>query len=167
MLVRCLFIRNTGFRGGAVYCRMGSPTLCNCTLAENEASGGGCGSGVKAYRHSSPTLKNCIVAFGSGGEAVCCKLSSSVKLSCCDVYGNQGGDWADCIAAQSGVDGNMCADPLFCEDLNPDEPYALHGSSPCAPAYNPECGLIGAFGVGCGVTAVEDASWGTIKAMLR
>ena len=35
----------------------------------------------------------------------------------CDVYGNEGGDWTDCIADQLGQDGNISADPLFVTTL--------------------------------------------------
>ncbi len=65
------------------------------------------------------------------------------------------------------MNGNFSADPLFCGDLNPDEPYTLHTESPCAPENNPECGLIGAWGVACGLTAIEPVSWGSVKAMFR
>ncbi len=42
----------------------------------------------------------------------------------------------------------------------------IHGS-PCEPEHNPACGLIGAWDVGCGVTPVEEVSWGAMKAMFR
>lgn len=68
-------------------------------------------------------------------------------MTCCDLWGNASGDWTSRIADQYGVRGNISACPFFC---NPDslELYVA-GDSPCAPSANPDCGLIGAWGVGC------------------
>jgi hypothetical protein len=64
------------------------------------------------------------------------------------VYGNAGGDWVGCIADQYGVNGNFSADPLFCDPTHDD--FTLAATSPCAPENSPgECGLIGAWPVGC------------------
>jgi hypothetical protein len=112
-------------------------------------------------------IENTIIALSSEGEGFLCDTSGrELVLSCCDIYGNDGGDWVGCIADQYGVNGNICEDPLFCGDQNPDEPFTLRDDSPCAPAGNPECNLIGAWGVGCD-TPVEGTSWGPIKAMFR
>jgi hypothetical protein len=62
-------------------------------------------------------------------------------LTCCDVYGNEGGDWVGCIADQYGIDGNISEDPFFCEGS-----LYLSSDSPCL--YGP-CGQIGAHGQGC------------------
>jgi hypothetical protein len=159
------FTDNRADHGGALKCSNGSnATLTNVTLAGNytyTADGG-----VIYCVESSLTLENTIIVGSGGVETVFC-TGGGVSLTCCDVYGNAGGDWVGCIAGQYGVNGNICEDPLFCGELNPDEPYTLNASSPCAPENNPECGLIGAWEVGCGLTAVEPASWGSIKAMFR
>ena len=162
----CTFTGNSVFGGGGgMVCISSSPMLVRCTFSENYNYSNP-GGGVLCY-NSSPTLTDCIVAFSTPGEAVYCSGDGSVTLTCCDVYGNAGGDWVGCIADQYGLDGNFSADPLFCGDLNADEPYTLNAQSPCAPGNNPECGQIGAWGVACGLTAVEPMSWGTIKAMFK
>jgi hypothetical protein len=74
-------------------------------------------------------------------------------LTCCDIYGNAGGDWVGCIADQAGINGNFSDDPLFCDIAAGD--YHLDDSSPCAPANN-DCGvLIGVLGVGCPARSVR------------
>ncbi len=166
-LTSCAFLRNTALvSGGGVY--LGghcSASLTSCTFSENAANHGG---GMYCYFDNSPVVTRSVIAFNTGGEAFFCDDGCNFPtLSCCDIYGNAGGDWVGCIADQYGVNGNFSADPLFCGDLNADEPYALHVDSPCAPDNNPECGLIGAWGVACGLTAVEPMSWGAIKAMFR
>lgn len=120
---------------------------------------------------SSPTLTNCIIAFSEHGDAVHCSDTvgdSTPVLTCCDVYGNAGGDRVGCVADQYSIKGNFSADPLFCHDANPDEQHSLHEGSPCLPESSP-CGvLVGALGLGCGpVSAVEDMTWGAVKAVFQ
>ena len=108
------------------------------------------------------------MTFSPTGAAFYCSGGSSATLECSDLYGNAGGDWVGCIADQYGVNGNLSADPTFC-DRNSGN-FMLCENSPCAPGHHPQgedCGLIGAFGVGCGPTAVEYTTWGRIKSMFR
>ena len=93
-------------------------------------------------------------ADGVFGTHNCYGAGSTPLLTCCDVYGNAGGDWVGCIASQSGIGGNISLDPLFCDAANGD--YGLEGDSPCAPDYNPNCGLIGAWPTGCGGSGAAD-----------
>jgi hypothetical protein len=96
---------------------------------------------------SAVTLENTIVAFGTQSDAVYCEGGGSATLSCCDLYGNAGGDWVGCIADQYGVNGNISENPLFC-NLN-NGPFTIAEDSPCAPFSPPndECDLIGAWPV--------------------
>ena len=134
-----------------------SVSVTNCTFYGNHAAGlwGGGGSAVSAasdMKSRAPAnveMYNTIVAFGLGGGAAFCEGTGTVTLSCCDVYGNAGGDYVDCIAGQEYVNGNLSQDPLFCGEDNPDAPYTLQGGSPCSQENSPLCGQIGAFGVGC------------------
>jgi hypothetical protein len=104
-----------------------------------------------------------ILAFSLYGGAV--MAGHGVTLSCCDIYGNVGGDWVDYIASQYGINGNISEDPLFCDPENLD--FTLHADSPCAPFTppNPECDLIGAWPVGCGSTPTVATTWGQIKTL--
>jgi hypothetical protein len=160
------FFDNFGFDGAALMCRTGSTvTVTNCTFADNDGPVPG-GSQVHVYSPAQVALENTIIAFGMG-EAVTCGGGGSATLACSDLFGNQGGDWTGCIAGQLGVDGNFSADPIFCDLLAGD--LTLNNSSPCLPGHHPQgenCGLIGAFGQGCGPTAVDpdEATWGRIKA---
>ena len=98
-----------------------------------------------------------------------------LAVTCCDLYGNAGGDWVNCVEDLYGVDGNISADPLFCDPGSGD--FQLQQGSPCAPGS--DCDLIGAWPVGCGgpagvpdVPAAQDGTgeqtrWGAIKAMFR
>ncbi len=142
----CLFVGNEASQGGgALYCR--DALLCSVTGSTFSGNGAADGSGLYC-ENSTPGLMRTILAFGTQGAAVHCAGGQPILL-CCDVYGNAGGDWVGCIAEQYGVEGNISADPLFCDDLNPLLPYLLQGASPCAAENNPSCGQIGAFPIGC------------------
>jgi len=153
ILEYCVFSGNPAMWGGGISCTdNASPTLSNCTFVGNYASDRA--SGIFCF-YSSPTLENCIIAFGSGGGAFSCMgQENSPSLSCCDIYGNAGGDWADCIADQAGTNNNFSANPLFCHAAASD--FHIDDDSPCAPANSP-CGtLVGAYDVACTETSVFD-----------
>ncbi len=161
----CLFFENEADAGGAIACRDGAPVLTHCTLAANSAVSG---SGVSASYSAAPVLENTIIAFGVNGAAVYCGAVASATLACCDVFGNDGGDWEGCIADQYGVAGNIELNPFFCDAAAGD--FTLCSDSPCAEDNYPECGQVGARPVGCdacGQSATEPATWGGVKGRYR
>ncbi len=161
----CTFSDNIGTWGAGVTFRDGSSsTITNSTFCDNSAERG---TGLCCLEASAVDVENTIMAFGTEGPATWVSFGGRVELFCCDLYGNEGGDWTLAIAGQLGINGNICEDPLLCRGQNPGQPYTLHSDSPCAPTGNPPCGLIGAWDVGCGVTAAEATSWGAIKAEYR
>ncbi|MFC1572634.1 hypothetical protein ACFL6M_03440 [Candidatus Eisenbacteria bacterium] len=144
----CTFSSNTAtINGGAFRCWTNcSPTLNNCTLYGNAAPSG---AGFWCNDlNGLPILENTIIAFSTQGEAIYCEEPSLAALYCSDVYGNAGGDWIGCLEDQWGLDGNIALDPLLCDPENGD--FTIHHASPCAPGYNPACGLVGAAPVACG-----------------
>lgn len=159
----CVVAGNGADYGGGLFLGGGSNLVTNVTIALNEATHGG---GVFCSADAAPILANSIIALNASGGAVQCNEAvGPLTLSCSDVYGNVGGDWVGCISGFAGLDGNLCEDPLFCGA--PDGDFSIDAASPCAPANSPQCGLIGALGVGCESSVVNPASWGQIKAMFR
>jgi len=160
----CLFAENSAAgRGGALFCGGSTSVLdfTNCTFAGNSAPQGG---GI-CVDEIALTLANSIIAFSTQGEALYCAYASTLQLTCCDIFGNAGGDWVGCIAGFAGTGANFSENPLFCNALNPACPYCLQDGSPCV--NRPGCGLVGALGVGCTGTLVEPTTWGRIKAAHR
>ncbi len=163
-LIECTFAyNNAGQYGGAIYVvtpakgadgKNSYPTLFNCTFYSNGASTGG--AAIFAYYASYPDLHNCILAYGSVGASAACGSGAYITLSCCDVYGNYGGDYVGCLAGQLGVSGNISADPLFADVEMFD--FTLLSDSPCAPANNPGCGLIGAWPAAPSYLIIDDGS---------
>ncbi len=162
----CTFKGNdAAMDGGGIWSDHAWPLVSNCTFYKNSAASHG--GGLFADWDSHIQLENSIVAFCLDGEAVACTDAGIATLNCCDIYGNEDGDWVGCIADQHGVDGNIDEDPLLCDPENMN--FMLQACSPCAPFAppNPECDLIGAWPIGCGGTPIVPMTWGGIKARFR
>jgi predicted outer membrane repeat protein len=159
----CVVAENSATYGGGLSLGGGTNSVSNTTVARNAAPEG---SGVSCGGSSEPQISNSVIALNRGGVAVWCSgTAGPLTILCCDIYGNDGGDWVGCIADFLGADGNISEDPLFCGAEAGD--FTIDAASPCAPDSNPECGLIGALGVDCETTAVRPTSWGAIKSMFR
>jgi hypothetical protein len=166
VLDACLLAGNEAGSGGALAGNTGSISLIRCTLVENRAA---VGAGWRGYSGATLGADATLVVFNRLGASVACDGGSSASFACCDVFGNDEGDWVACIQGQLGQSGNLSRDPVFCLNENPDDPYTLLSSSPCAPASQPECGLIGALPVGCSgfyVTADGTGAYPTIQAAI-
>jgi len=182
----CRFYENHATEAGALCLYAGcNGTVEGCTFAGNISSdwasalsagkGSGCqiqsstfygnsgGFGAVLLSDALCTMSQVVIAFNDGGLY----QYSTVAMTCCDIFGNEGGDWIGDFADQLGVNGNICEDPLFCDPEQRD--FQLNAASPCAPFSppNPECDLIGAWPVGCSGTPVEAIRWGRLKNAFR
>jgi hypothetical protein len=146
--------------GGAL---LGGGGLLDCTVVGNSTTG--IGGGVLCQYADDVTLTNCIVADNADGSGVACFVPADVMtLSCCDVWGNAEGDYGANMTDQTGVDGNISGDPLFCNV--PYSDYTIDAASPCAPAHN-TCGVyMGSDVVNCD-SPVKAISWGAVKALFK
>jgi len=123
---------------------MSHAALVQCTFVGNSAPDG---SNISADCDGHITADACIVTGGAGSAGVYVNGGSSAVFTCTDIWGNPNGDWVEPFADQLGQDGNLSADPAFCNPNDLD--FTISASSPCAPDQHPECGLIGAWPVGC------------------
>lgn len=166
---RCTFSGNSSLLAGVALTTLIVTTVDvhNCTFWGN--AGGSANPTLYNGEGCQTVLWNTIIASTVQGAAVGCYPggNSTVTLYCCDLYGNEGGDWVEEIADQLGIEGNICQDPLFCGPEVGD--FTLQDCSPCAPFSPPnqECDLIGAWPVGCSGTPVQPASWAGIKALFQ
>jgi hypothetical protein len=149
----CMIFGNSAGTGGGVFCYGSScaAAFSTCTLVGNWATTSG--GGMECY-DAFPTLDNTIIAFTAGGAA---NSGAGPTLSCCNIYGNIGGDWVGGIADQQLLNDNISLDPQFCDPTNDD--FTLHSTSPCAAgsAPNPACTQIGAGAVVCGAASTPHA----------
>ena len=174
----CVFLNNTSTSKGALqlsdHCTAeirGASIGKKCRAVFEHCTFYGNGSsyyagGLAIAQDAGASIDNCIIAFSLEGSAIQTE-SEEVYLTCTDIFGNPGGDWIGKIASQYGLNGNISEDPLLCDPENYD--YSLAESSPCAPFTppNPECDLSGAWPIGCGGTAVDQITWGGLKALFR
>ena len=153
----CVFSGNSAlFWGGAVFCSVSSPHLVRCTLVGNAAHAEG--GGIWCVYDSHPILEDTIIASCPDGEGVFVYSNpghqSVVSLTCCDVFGNVDGNYGGVIEDPTGHDGNISADPLFCDAAAGD--FHVASSSPCLPPNN-SCGVqMGALGEGCSFPAAVE-----------
>jgi len=162
---RCRFIGNRAIWAGAIVA-MGPTFIENCTFVDSEAAV--VGSAIAASYGAVVEIVGCVITGGSILPVGIGPQGGAIHLSCSDLYGNAGGDWVGDVADQLGVDGNISADPLFCDAAAGD--FTLRSDSPCLPGNHPDgadCGLIGALEQGCGVVSLEPESWARIKARFR
>jgi hypothetical protein len=168
-LTNCVFSGNRAAPnyGGALFCTdYAAPVLTSCTISENSAPGG---AGIFSRSEVLLELRNTIVAYNGFWEVIKCDGYGAVALTCCDVYGNVGGDYVGCIVDQNGLRGNINADPQFCGVLGTKN-YFIQSDSPCAPGRHPDgydCGLIGALPANCGAVQAKNQTWGGIKTRYR
>jgi hypothetical protein len=149
---RCLLVDNFGTLE-----LDGSSSMSQCTILRHETGAIEC--------LEAPTIELSIIAFNGAAVAG----NAVPLLSCCDVFGNSGGDWVGPIAGQDGVNGNFSDWPRFCDPDN--DLFTLAADSPCLPENHPHgysCGgFIGAFDLGCGPASLTPETWARIKARYR
>jgi hypothetical protein len=157
----CTFYGNESHVGGGAFFSEADVSVAGCTFSGNACAPDELGGAVFCQGPSGTiALENTILAFSTEGTGLSCDTSpldpESVDLACCDVYGNAGDDWVGCIEDQLGANGNIAIDPQFCDAEAGD--FTLDRQSPCLPGYNPTCGLIGAWAIGCPTSGVEGRS---------
>lgn len=156
----CFFDTNEALRGG-VFEGGGYGNFTRCTLVRNRAVDGAHCSSDGSF-NGGLTLIQCILASGKGGAAVQCPIDGFDLVQCTDIFDNQGGDWVECFDGRQAEDGNLCADPLFCDAKD----YALTEGSRCS-AENSPCGQMGAFGIGCSPSSAASSTWSVVKSRYR
>lgn len=142
----CTFDGNeASLRGGGLHCHLHSNVLMeNCTFHDNFSPNGAC---VGARYNAFVLGIHCILSFGRASYAAHAEVSSTIRLSTTDVFGNEGGDWVQAIEGQDELRGNISADPLYCEPENGN--FQLASTSPCAFQRDIRHGIMGAWPIGC------------------
>jgi hypothetical protein len=146
-IVGCEFVRNiAGIKGGAFWgTELAAGTLSQCLFFNNSATNGS----VINNSGSSLVLDHALCISNFDGAPLVCDSTSgapSIAISCSDMFNNQQGDYIGCASDQSGINGNVSTDPLFCDPEN--DFFSLQSGSPVAPPAS-QCGLIGPLAVGC------------------
>jgi hypothetical protein len=146
--------------------------LIGCTIHANTSESAPCSpfaAQVLAISSSGVVIERTIISGSPDGWPLSCE-GSAVLLSCSNLYGNSCGDYEDCFASELGVNGNISAEPQYCEPSAEALDFSLAAGSPCLPGNHPDgavCDLIGARGQGCAPTATTPVTWGRMKSLFR
>ncbi len=77
--------------GGGIYCEQSSPTISNCTIANNKATQG---AGIFAWKNSSPKIVGCTVSnnipLRGGGGGIYCWENTAASIINCLISENRG-----------------------------------------------------------------------------
>jgi hypothetical protein len=149
VLHTCTFAGNAASQGGAIACwNAGNPSILSSTFYANTATSGG--AHLYLRWGAQPMVRRCILATGLQGGAVVCESGTEIpNISCTDIWGNAEGDWTGYIADMETTEGNLHADPLFCNAFA--DNLHLQPTSPCNTGT--ACETIGAWEVGCTAVA--------------
>ncbi|MEE2859037.1 MAG: right-handed parallel beta-helix repeat-containing protein [Candidatus Neomarinimicrobiota bacterium] len=140
--------------GGGIYLLSSNPTFTNVTVSGNLATFGGGILFLYNIHHdgqidgSSPTLRNSILWGNSPDEIYFWEFESAghaITISYSDIQGGE----TEIVVNDGAVyweDGNIYADPLFCDDENGD--FTVQSDSPVLGAGQNGVDM-GAYGVGC------------------
>jgi hypothetical protein len=125
------------------------------------------GGGIVLLGPSTPIVERNIIAFSVNGGGVTCDSGASPILKDNLVWSNfMWHGWGPCTGDGADwwrVQGNVEADPLFCEPVgSPEFSGALAANS---PTLAQSAGPLGAFSTpGCGPVSVQLSTWGALKA---
>ncbi|MBL7135986.1 MAG: T9SS type A sorting domain-containing protein [Candidatus Marinimicrobia bacterium] len=161
---------NSAEMGGGIFCAESSPSLTNVIVSGNSSLGHG--GGIACHNNSNPDLVNVTISKNTSdwGGGIACWVScnpilvntilwndwpeeigfhngpNSITIAYSDVQGGQDGIVSNDDGTVYWLDGNISADPIFC---NPDSlNYYLADNSPCV-GTGENGANIGALGVGC------------------
>ena len=167
------FIGNDANRfGGAVALNADEThgTFTNCTFIRNSADNAG--SGLICYEYAHGSLINCVF-FQNYGDAIHVSWAQSflnldntlvafnegyginadlntIEVDCSNFFANGLGNY-NTFPDQTGINGNISKDPMFCNEGGEDDPLTVSLNSPCLPENN-DCGLlIGNNSIDCGL----------------
>ena len=159
----CLFVGNVSSAGGGgMFAGLGPSIVENCTFVENHVEpGSNGGAAIRAGASSILTLRNNVITASYGDEAVARGTNGQITPACNVYWENLDGNWSGFLPDST----DRVVDPEFCDA--PASDYTVRSTSPCLPPNSLGCGLIGAFGEGCGTVSVDAQTWGHLKAGFR
>ena len=114
-------------------------TLSTCTLLD-------CGAGLIAGSIVELSLERDLFVSGAGGLVGDEAEIDQLSVSGCDIWNHPGGNWTGPLASHAGIDGNIEADPFFCDPESGG--LGLAWNSPCV--IDSSSGIyMGAHGLDC------------------
>jgi hypothetical protein len=147
--------------GGAIGISCSSGVIEGNTIYGCKVGSGGVAGGIWLYSSSGVMILRNIIA-GCTGQGIYSE-DDVPPISCNDVWNNSPSNYGGTITDQTGVNGNVSLDPMFCDPVAGN--FFLNSGSPCLNATS--CGSLGALPMGCGATPIEETTWGRVKTLFR
>jgi parallel beta-helix repeat protein len=125
-----------------------------------------CGTAVLSQTTTALAILNNIIVRAGNGILL---PAGTHQIQCNDLFAITGTKYGGGVTDLTGIAGNFSLDPEFC-GIDDSNNYLLQSDSPCAVGNHPDgvnCGLIGAFDVGCSTVSTKQATWGSIKSKYR
>ncbi len=138
-----------GNRGGAIDLWGSSASFSQATITGNSTAGKG-GALYVSGRQTHVSFSRCIVVGNAGqlgGGIYAQDAGTLIDCQNCAVFLNPGGDFAGFARPLPAGQGNIAADPLFCDAAA--GVFTLDQDSPCAAANHPSGLDIGLFPAAC------------------
>jgi len=152
----------TGNSGGGLWMWETSATVSNNTIVSNTGNGpwDDYGGGVVLDDAGTPIIERNIIALSSKGGGLWCGDGATPVIMNNLAWQNVGSDGVGTCADWWMANGNVIADPQFC-DVSSGNFYLAENS----PAFTHPSGPLGALIIpGCAPIRIKTASWGTMKA---
>jgi predicted outer membrane repeat protein len=154
---------NTGESGGGIWLQEASAWIHHNTIVANTGNGpvDTWGGGIAMHIASSPLVEQNIIALSANGGGIFCHTNVTPTIRNNLGWQNLPVEGVGLCADWWQSDGNVIADPWFCDAGNGD--FSLAEGS---PALVHAAGPLGAIPTpGCQPTVVERLTWGRIKSL--
>lgn len=151
--------------GGGIAMAGGVQTIRHNTVVGNECPGtpSALGGGLATALDGSFLIEQNIIANAVAGGGIYCYPGLPMTIQNNLGWDNTGGHGVGACVGWELTDGNVVADPLFCNPAMDDFTVAQ-----ISPALTHPAGSIGAYpDPGCAPVLVETSSWGRIKQLFR
>lgn len=143
----------SGGKGGGIRVLYGDPLIEGNTIAGNHAHWIGSAIAVSEWG-ANPVIRRNLIVGNLDSNPLDFAYTNDVPTGCNILWDNQTGNIWPTTEYMTDLGGNLVADPRLCGGS-----WELDSDSPALPGNHPDggdCGLIGAFGQGCGQTADAD-----------
>jgi len=155
----------TGVSGGGIHLIETNAWVHHNTIVGNEGGGTAntLGGGIGIERIGTPLIEKNIIAYSTQGGGINCVGGATPTIQNNLAWQNAGGDGVGDCATWWQTNGNIVADPAFCDTLSGD--FHLHQDS---PAITHVAGPLGVYPIpGCGPVPVRHTTWGILKSKYR
>ena len=116
---RALGRAHVEFSGGGIWLYGGSHWVHHNTIVGNDARGypdpSWGGGGIAVLKSGTKLIENNIIAYSTYGGGVRCESTATFEIRNNIAFSNVGGDGVGLCADWTSANGNLAADPLFCD----------------------------------------------------